>query len=363
MKAWNNTGLENSHDIIHMWGDKDLYTIDSEGDNLVFESASLGRKYIVSKDSETVRFKMSDDEAKKEYKYIDLVNVYGIKKSCKEILDGNSEAQNGLYIIKPDGVNKQQVYCDMSEGWTLMFSYDTADHNTVDETAFPTKEASRDKLLSKVWGMTDNLHGTGHTVGNISPMFKDYIVNGQTEVMAEVVRVDNGDRIRAERFQVQDKDFIDRVHTGNQMDCWTSMDGGSRLIIANYISPTYTYNKTLKAGCTGGANSHSVTGSNMVNSGNWGIDGALIFSDEGSGKYSRIDKELSIHVNWYADRNSEDLYDGDTSHSVTKWGTTATWSYNAYGRNGDTPGPMICSSDCGYTNNSQNVFKMRLWVK
>jgi hypothetical protein len=362
MKTWNVISNQDGQDIVHLWGDRDLYDVTESGGKLTYTSNSLQRTYVVD-GSESLYFKQKDGQGKAKYNYISELNLYGIRKSCLEILENNPGAQSGLYMVKPDGVNEQQVYCDMTEGWTLTFSYDTSDHNTVDETAFPSIAGSRDKLLSKVWGMTDNLHGTGHTIGNITPLFKDYIVNGSTEVKAQVVRVDNNDQIRAERFQVQDKDFIDRVHNGNQMDCWTSMDGGSRLIIANYTSPSYTYNRTLKAGCGGSANTQSVSNSNMIASGNWGIDGALIFSDEGNNGYGDATKDLTIHVNWYGDRGSQDLYNHSTTNTQSKWGTSATWYSDIYGRSGDTPGPMICSSECGYTNNSQNVFKMRLWIK
>jgi len=363
MKTFTNNGQAGSHDIVHLRSKKDNYEISvNESDQLQLQNDGNQRTYLV-KDIEDLTFVYPDGENKTKHKYVDLVNQYGFKRSCLEILNGNPSAQSGVYVIKPDTINEHTVYCDMTEGWTLAFSYDTSDHNTVDETAFPSIAESRDKFLSKVWGMTDNLYGTGHKIGNIFPDFKDYITDGSTEVKAQVVRVDNDSQIRAERFQIQDKGFIDRIHTNNQCDCWTSVDGGSRLIIANYLSPAYTYNRLLKAGCGGAANTQSISDTNYVATGNWGIDGAIIFSDEGNNTTSVYDQELTMHVNWYGDRNAQDLYDSTNTHTQSKWGTSATWYPNAYGRSGDTPGPMICVSECGYTNQVQNVFKFRMWIK
>lgn len=363
MKQFINNG-SSSHDIVHLNANKDVYdSIELNNNNqLVLTSESAQRQYLI-KDVEDLTFFDNDTSSTRKFKYIDLVNEYGFRRSCLEILNNNSEAQSGIYTIKPDGINQHTVYCDMSEGWTLAFSYDTSDHNSVDESEFPTISDSRDKLLSKVWGMTDNLYGSGHRIGNLFPRFKDYITNGSTQVMAEVARVDNDARIKAERFEIQDKNFIDRVHSGNQMDCWTSVDGDTRLIIANYLSPGYTYNRTLKAGCGLPANSQAVVNSNMVASGNWGIDGALIMSEEGNNNYSNYDKDLTIHVNWYGDRNTQDLYNNTTSGTQTKWGVSGIWYPDAYGRSGDTPGPMICISECGYTNQVQNMFKFKMWIK
>ena len=145
MKTFNNIGHNNSFDIVHMKGDKDKYSVQEIGGDLIYESSSLDRKYIVS-NVEEVDFKYSNGVSDK-FKYVDEFAKYGTKLSCKDILDRGQSIGDGVYTINPTGNNPFDVYCDMTTdggGWMLTASWDNASEwtktsqskdTTIDETS------------------------------------------------------------------------------------------------------------------------------------------------------------------------------------------------------------------------------------
>ena len=127
MKTFNNTGHNDSFDIVHMKGDKDKYSVIENNGDLIYESSSLDRKYIVS-NVEEIGFKYPNTNNKSKFKWGDEFSKYGTKLSCKDILDNGQSIGDGIYTINPTKIDggSFDVYCDMSTnggGWTLISSF------------------------------------------------------------------------------------------------------------------------------------------------------------------------------------------------------------------------------------------------
>ena len=129
MKTFTNTGSSDSFDIVHMKWDKDKYTIKEIGGNLIYESSSLDRQYIVS-NIEEIGFKHSNGISNR-FKFSNELKTYGVKLSCKDILDRGDSNGDGVYTINPTKIDGEEfdVYRDMTTdggGWTLVHWHDAS---------------------------------------------------------------------------------------------------------------------------------------------------------------------------------------------------------------------------------------------
>lgn len=275
--------------------------------------------------------------------------------SCKAIKTADASAADGMYWIGGNG-RSFQAYCDMTNGgWTLCFSYDTAHY---DRENWPDIPSSKGKLFSDDWGDTV-LIGNGSKQGNFCHRIP--LTAGTTRVKAEAVRVPNSAVASSAEFVVGYTDLFTKVHASREYDCLLSTTGNERLFVANYgNTSSQGYGGRAIAHCTGTANQHLRTSwPNFAESN--GIDAILAYASNPSGVDDT--KNLVLQTNWFSDFSSQTLYTSATNASPTKWGETVTWVGNAYGRSGASPGPNFCSTTCGYTNISQAVWKLRLWVK
>ncbi|MFW0862567.1 MAG: DUF2341 domain-containing protein [Candidatus Komeilibacteria bacterium] len=284
-----------------------------------------------------------------------------LPSSCMDQLAQNPNSKSGIYTIDPGyGVDPFDAYCDMETdggGWTLCFSYDNA---TYDSTNWPSIAAGRNKVLSKKWGST-NLYGDGSKQGNFCNAMN--ITAGNTKMIAEVVQVSDSTVLNSGTFSINEDSFFTQTHTiaTGDYDCLIDSTGTKRFMYANYTGPSKMYNKHAMTYCTGTANQH-LNKSIGVQTQAAGTDGLIVYSSAISGD-SDSTTNLSTHVNWYSDTATEVLYTSSGNTAQTKFGVSATWYQDAYGRSGASPGLNQCWANCGYTNKVNNVFKQRLWVR
>ena len=87
-----------------------------------------------------------------------------------------------------------------------------------------------------------------------------------------------------------------------------------------------------------------------------------MFSRASSGGSSEGD-ELALQVNWYANANTLTLYTNSSNYGATKFGVSVPYVANGFGRNGESPGPGFCYTNCGHTNVQQGTLEQWLWIR
>lgn len=265
-----------------------------------------------------------------------------------------------LYWLDPEGGSTDDAFrawCDLAGGgWTLCFAYD---ETAYDFWEWRTVAASRNKLLSKQWGRTE-LNGQDARQGNFCNRLP--VAAGTTQLRADVVRVQDERVLESGVFTLGKTTFFSQVHAAanGPFDCLIDSTGTKRLLYANYAAPVKTYQADAVPVCSGTANQHLDKQVGTQPHAH-GVDGMLVFSTVNTGHDAT--KELALHVNWYSDTATQALFTTSTEETVTKWGVPGTWFVNAFGRSGQSAGPMFCSTSCGYTNFATPTFRMRLWVK
>lgn len=121
MKTYNVIPNQDGQDIVHLWGDRDLYEVTESNGKLNYVSESLQRTYVVD-GNESLYFKQTDGQGKTKYTFDGEYNIYGVQASCKAWLE-NGYTTSGVYKIDPTGNNPFDVWCDMETdggGWTII---------------------------------------------------------------------------------------------------------------------------------------------------------------------------------------------------------------------------------------------------
>ncbi len=283
--------------------------------------------------------------------------------SCKAILAAGASRGNGYYWLDPNGGVPDDAFmawCDMTTnggGWTLCFSYD---NSAYDSYNWPTIADSRNKMLAKTWGDT-MLFGNGTRQGNFCNQFEP-LTSGTTQVRGEIVKVADSSVLMSGLFTLKKSGFFTQAHnnTTGAFDCLVDSTGTQRMIYANYFGPSNTWNGIALSACSGAAND-DLDKAALDTPGTVGVDGMLILSATATGRDAT--KEVSLQANWYGNTSTSSLYASSTPVTLSKFGVSATWSPDKYGRSGASPGLSQCWDYCGYTNVVNNTFKQRLWIK
>lgn len=280
-------------------------------------------------------------------------------KSCQAIVDAGHSVGSQYYWLDPnDSGTPFQAYCEMGpqgEGWTLCFAYD---HTVYDSYNWPSIEASRNKLLVKTWGMT-RLHGNGTRQGNFCNRMA--VQEGDTRLRAEVVTVTDSTVLASGTFTLGKSNFFSQEHPVGDYDCLVSNDGGQRLMYANYAQgPARITNKQALQQCKGAPGEHLTN--SITHTDDFGVDGFLVFSAAAEG-VENYEQDMSYHVNWYANVDTEALETGTSQKSVTKFGKELTYHIDKFGRQGASPGITLCYTDRAMTNAANNQLKQRIWLR
>ncbi len=122
------------------------------------------------------------------------LNKYGFAKSCKELLDKNSDLQDkdGIYTLSYNKTEIYDVYCDMTTdgwGWTSVISIADKSHFTFKATSpssvvwwHATTDEQKKQYMEKVQELNNSIFNFT-TLGNISTIFsKDTILNSYNYV-------------------------------------------------------------------------------------------------------------------------------------------------------------------------------------
>ena len=122
------------------------------------------------------------------------LNKYGFAKSCKELLDKNSDLQDkdGIYTLSYNKTEIYDVHCDMTTdgwGWTSVISIVDKSHFTFKATSpssvvwgHATTEEQKKQYMDKVEELNNSIFNF-RTLGNISTIFsKDTILNSYNYV-------------------------------------------------------------------------------------------------------------------------------------------------------------------------------------
>ncbi len=122
------------------------------------------------------------------------LNKYGFAKSCKELLDENSDLQDndGIYTLSYNKTEIYDVYCDMTTdwwGWTSIISIADNTHFTFKATSpssvvwsAATTDEQKNLYLNKVEELNNSIFNFT-TLGNIWTIFsKDTILNSYNYV-------------------------------------------------------------------------------------------------------------------------------------------------------------------------------------